>query len=230
MEGEIGQAQLETAVGLQPQEFVELVPEPRLAECRQAHDLVFALVDLEAEVGRQGRIEQAQRVGIFDRPDAGQLGALALPDGGGDILAHAVDGEDRRPLIGAGKEGAGRVAAVVGRGRHQPARDPQHGRDAVQHPDLGAELAAQGAGELLPRPREGPQRRQDHPLQAHEGVLVEDNAVQVPGRQSGLVQAGLGGLARQAGVVLATGEPLLLHGGDHLAVDHQGRGGVVIVG
>ncbi len=230
VEGEVGQAQLEAAVGLLLQQPCELVLEPGLAEGGQAHHLVLALVDLETQKGCQRGVEQADRMGVFDGAQAGDAAAVPLPDGGGHVLPHTVDGQDGRLVIGAGEEGAGRVAAVVGGGGDLAAGHVEHRGDTVQNPDLRAELGAHRAGELLPGMGEGPKRSQDHSLQAGEGILVEHHPVQILGGQASLGEAAQGGVLGQARIVLAAGEALLLHGRDDLAVDDQGGGGVVIIG
>jgi hypothetical protein len=69
----------------------------------------------------------------------------------------------------------------------------------------------------------------EHALELGERLFVEGDGVEVAGLKAGVLQAGEGGGERQAGVVLDPRQPLLLDRGDDLAVDHERRGGVVVV-
>ena len=93
----------------------------RLAVRRHAHDLVLAVVHLEAEEGGEGRVEQAERVRearLLEQLDAvlsapSPQVALPTPSVAGGPLADAVDGQDRRLLERRAEEGAGGVRQVV---------------------------------------------------------------------------------------------------------------------
>ena len=70
----------------------------RLAIRCEAHDLVLALVDLEAgEVGK-GRIQEADGMREPYLVQHGEIGATAVTDGRGRPFADAVDGQNRRLL------------------------------------------------------------------------------------------------------------------------------------
>ena len=79
----------------------------------QAHQLVFAAVDLETAVVGERRIEQPQRMRELQLPQQPQLVAFADAERRRAPLAHAVNGQDGGPLEGAGKESAGGMAFVV---------------------------------------------------------------------------------------------------------------------
>ncbi len=229
VKGEVRHGELEAAIRLHLQNLGKLLGEARLSKRRQAHHLVLAFVDLETEIGGEGGVEQAKGMRVFDRPEAGQRSPVSLPDRRRYVLADPVDRQDGCAVVGAGEEGARRVTAVVGRGRHLAAGHADRGGDVVQHPDLGAELGPHGRRKLPPGAWKGPQRRDHHPLEPHEGILVEDDAVQIVGGDPRLREAGQSRLARQARIVLAAGEPFLLHRRHDFAIHDQGGGGVMVV-
>ena len=72
-------------------------------------------------------------------------------------------------------------------------------------------------------------RLQD-PLELDQRLLVEDDVVEVGGGDAGFRQAVPDGVPRVAEVVLLPGEPLLLSGGDDVAVLDQGGRAVVVEG
>ena len=81
------------------------VPVDRLAVGGQAHQLVFAAVDLEAAVIGERRVEQAQGMReIADDASASSLLPAPVPKAGGAPFADAVQGEDGRFLEGLGKK------------------------------------------------------------------------------------------------------------------------------
>ena len=83
-----------------------LVQVARLAVGREAHHLVLAVVDVEPEVGRDGAVEQAERVGEARPPRTARATCpAAAAIGRGRPLADAVHGQNRR-LREAGEEEA----------------------------------------------------------------------------------------------------------------------------
>src|SRR5207253_7393565 len=82
VEREIVHVQLEAAVRPEPNELPHLVGVPRRPEGRHAHDLVLALVDLEAEKRGEGTIKQANRVRKPDLVREPQLRTLAAATAG----------------------------------------------------------------------------------------------------------------------------------------------------
>src|SRR4029079_18822577 len=74
------------------------------------------------------------------------------------------------------------------------------------------------------------QVRFEQPLELPQGLLVEDDVIEVALLQPRLVQAIANGERRKARIVLLPREPLFLRGGHDVAVDHQGGGAVVIEG
>ena len=111
---EVRHVHAERAVVLQVDQVLEdQVGVLRLAVGGQAHELVFAGVDLEAGVVGEGRVEQAERV---REPElVRQLDPVAPADAeaGGRPLADAVEREDRRLLERRREERAGGVRLVV---------------------------------------------------------------------------------------------------------------------
>ena len=111
---EVRHVHAERAVVLQvDQLFEDQVDVPRLAVRGQAHQLVFARVDLEAAVVGEGRVEHARRVRKVELVREVDAVARAAAVAGRGPFADAVDGEDRRLFEGRGEESAGRVRFVV---------------------------------------------------------------------------------------------------------------------
>jgi hypothetical protein len=67
----------------------------RVAVGRHAHDLVFAVEHLEAEVFGDRAVEAAERIRVVELLDLVDLAVLAVAEEGGGVLALAVDAEDR---------------------------------------------------------------------------------------------------------------------------------------
>src|SRR4051812_4567715 len=115
---------------------------------REAHDLVFARVDLEAgEVG-EGRIEESERVGPAEL--MGKVDAISFARSvcGGRPLADAVHGENCRALEWRRIESARRVRLVV----LGVENVPRVVREAVANEILGEELLLHPH---RPRPEKG---------------------------------------------------------------------------
>ncbi len=66
-------------------------------------------------------------------------------------------------------------------------------------------------------------------LEFEEGLVVEGDDVEVGGGDPRPLEAEIHGVARVVGVGLDAREALLGGGGDHLAIDHQAGGGVMVV-
>src|SRR5438552_3487423 len=82
----------------------ERMPISRPAIRGEAHDLVLALVHLEAEILREDRVEEPERVREMDRPHF--LETVAFPDMHGRrlVLADSVKRHDDGALERRGKE------------------------------------------------------------------------------------------------------------------------------
>ena len=114
VEVEIVEIEPEGAVGGARNQLANLVGHGRPSKSGKPHHLVFALVDLEAEKGGEGRIEHAERVRKADLPveeDRGAAPRLALAGAGRQRrpFADAVGGKDGRRPCRRGQEGGRRV-------------------------------------------------------------------------------------------------------------------------
>jgi hypothetical protein len=226
---EVRKAELERTVVAKPDELGQLFAEAGPSIRGEAHHLVFALVDLEAEVRGEPGVEQAQRVRVLDAAELAELGALAVPQRRRGRLADPIDGEDRGPRVGADEERARRVGAVMLGGRDPVARDAELFCHSIDHPDLAAELRAHRAGELPQRARKRAQGRDKHPFELLDRMFVEHDAIEVARGEPGVRKARARGVDRQPCIVLDPRQPLLLHRRDDGTVDDERRGGVVVL-
>ena len=96
---------------------------------REAHDLVFALIDLEAEILGEDRVEQAERVRKMDRAQFRQPVAFAEMHARGLVFADPIERDHHRALERRGKESRGGVRAVM-LGKLDPMVEPH------MHPKL----------------------------------------------------------------------------------------------
>ena len=206
--------------------------ETRLAVGGKTHELVFARVDAEAAVGREGRVKQPE--GMREAQLAQHLNRIAAPgaDGGCRPFADAIDREDRRLFERRRIKRARRMRQVM-LGEKNRALAPQP-----------RQFFANGFAQiqLLPQPRRQHARpgrqsaRRDgqigfqHPRELGDRLVVEDDGIEVRRRQPGVPQAKLNRVLRETLVILAPGEALLLRGGEDAAIPHQRGGGVVIPG
>ncbi len=200
-----------------------------LAVGRHAHELVLALVDLEAAVGGEGAVEQADGVREAHLLEHLELRAAAHAHGGGGPLARAVEGEHRRLLEGRAVEARRRVAHVVVREQQLAPGDAQLLEDQAAYPELLLHPGQHGLAEDLHAAREGREGREQQALELDEGLLVEHHVVDLLDRDARLAQAEGDGLLGVARVVLAAGEALLLGRRDDHAVLDQRRRAVVVV-
>src|SRR4029077_16047913 len=60
---DIGEVDVDAAARIAPDDLADLVDVARRTVRRQAHDLGFAVIDLEAEISGEGRVDQADAVG-----------------------------------------------------------------------------------------------------------------------------------------------------------------------
>ena len=104
---------------------------------RQAHDLVFARIDLESRVVGERRIEQAERVGKMQLGFEMDLVAFAIAVGGRRPFPDAVDGQNRRGIKRRREESTGGVRLVVLRENELPGTSACGG-DVIAHPQLFA--------------------------------------------------------------------------------------------
>ena len=149
---EVFEVEAEGTVVAQVEEFREdEVAVAGLAVGGEAHELVFAGIDVEAAVVGEGRAEQTERVGESEFAEKVEPGAVAVAECGGGPLAHTVEREDCGSLEGRGIEGAGGVALVMG-GEEDPIGGVATGGaegilDFERYPELAADPVGYGGGE-----------------------------------------------------------------------------------
>ena len=234
---EVGLVEAEGAVLLEVDDLVEdQVLEPRLAVGREAHDLVFTRVDLEAGVVGKGRIEQSQRmreVQLFQHLEAV---ALAVAQRRGRPLADAIHGQDGGFLERRGKERRGGMALVML--AEQQALLPVEVRLPALHlvaqQGLLEELLLQpqrhGHAEGIEAARGVGEVGLEQAFELQERLVVEGDVVDVGQLDAGTIEAELHGILRKARIVLLAGEALLLGGAHQMAILDQRRRAVVIEG
>ena len=156
------------------------------------------------------------------------VGAPAHAEGGRGPFAHAVHGEDGRLLEGRDQEAGGRVAHVVLGEEDGPRVGLQLLADQRRDPELLVDPERHGLAEGPERAGEGRDVGREHPLELQQRLVVEAHGVELLGADAALAQDVLHGPAGEVGVVLLAAEPLLLAGGDDLAVAEDRGGGVVV--
>ena len=216
----------EAAVAGDPDGLAQLAEVGRLPVGGQGHHLVLVRGAPEPEVVGDLLVEQAQGV---RQPLGGQDLQVAVDRAAGQVgggLAAAVQHQHAGGAVGGGQVGRGGVGDVVG--DVADAGRVEAGQGGAQ--EHRGPLGVQGP---QPLPGVGGQVGGDRRGQGR--VVGVGDGVQVVGGQSSLGEAPggrplgqlPGGERHRRLAVLAPGEPLLLGGGHHLAVDHQGRGRVV---
>jgi hypothetical protein len=234
VELEAVEVESERAVLGAAQDPADLVQVGGLAVRGEAHHLVFALVDGEAEERREGRVEHSQRMREADFAEEAQIRRAVVADFArahreGRPLADAVGGEDGRFPRGSGEERGRRVRLVVLGEEDLPGRHAELRGDDSLDPQLLAEEVAHRLREAAGGTGEAAQGHGQHPLELQHRLLVEDDGVEILGIELRVLEAEIDGGERERGVVLAPGEALFLDGADGDAVDDEGRGGVVVV-
>jgi hypothetical protein len=227
--GEVAHVVPERAVLADPDHLLDAVDVLRLPVGRHAHELVLALVHLEAAVGGERRVQEADRMGephLLHDADA-----VALPDahGPGGPLAGAVDGEDRRVVVRRGEVARRRVRHVVVGEDDLLRVDPELLLQQVLHPQLLREPGVHRLAEDGPRSRERRERGGEDALELDDRLLVEDDQVEVVRGDAGALQAELDRELREARIVLHPAEALFFRGREDDAVLHDRRRRVVVV-
>jgi len=157
------------------------------------------------------------------------LVALADAEAGGGPFADAIHGEDGGLVEGRGEERAGGVgfvvlgedvAALVG-----AVQGLVHLAGQVQ---LLLEPDGQAREELAESAGGVGQVGLQEAFEFEQGLLIEDDVVEVLRTRSGGLEAVVHGMGGEPAVVLDPREPLLLGGRDDLPVPHEGGGAVVI--
>ncbi len=110
---EVTQVETERAVVHRAHDLAQLADEAGLAVGREPHHLVFVAEAEEAEVLRDGGVENPQRVREEDAVEHLDAIAAAARQHRRHEVAEAVDGEQRRLLERRAEEGGGEVREVV---------------------------------------------------------------------------------------------------------------------
>ena len=204
----------------------------RFAIRGQAHQLVFARVDLESSEIRKRRIEQPQRVRETQLLEKLYAVSVAASHRAGRPLAHPVQGQNGRLLKRRRIEGARRMRLVMFREKHfgngRDAAGFQGILDLKRNPQFLLQPDGHGHHEgLQPTRRDGKIRFQDA-RELVDGLVVKRHGIQIPIANPTLGQAVLHGVDRESRIVFLAGKPLLLGRGDNLAVTNQRRRGIVV--
>lgn len=239
MEAEVVHLEPEAAIGgILVKQLADFIDVARLAVRGHAHHFVFAVVDTEAEIGGERRIEQADRMGealFFKQCDrVATAGRVAVPCAGRGAerrrcpFADAVNRQHGGLAERAGEKRAGGVAHVVIAEQDliridmqvilNDALDPELFLQPVDHriaPYVG------GRGKCI-------QRGEQNALKFDQRLFVEDDMLQIVGGDPCLAQAEIDGLLRKAVVVFLAREAFFHRSGDQFAVVEERGGGVVI--
>ena len=227
MEAEVVHVEFEAAVAMQPDELLHLIDVAGLPERRHPHDLVLALVDLEAEKGGKGAVEQPQRMGKADFLEQVDLCPLSNPETGRGPFANAIDRKDRRFVKWRAQEGAGRVGKMVLAEEDFPPGDTKLVLDQVPDPEFVAEPGQHRFAKDAQRAGKGLHAGEQQALELEERLFEEDHVIEVGRLDSGAAQTKVDGVLGKAIVVLFARESLLFGSGDQLAVTQQSGGRVV---
>ena len=196
----------------------------------QTCNLAFVAVLFEAQSEGDGTVEDAG--GVVAIAGVEPLNGASAPqvDGGAQVIAHAVQGDDGGLLPGGGIVGTGRVRLVVfdkadglaGRPGRQAPPPAEHQVAQGPAPAPGNEHSGirEGLGQIAAQPAAA--LRAVQAGHRHQIDLIEGRAGQVQHRGDGLVG--------KAAVVLYAAEALFIDRRDHFAVPDQGRAGVVHLG
>src|SRR2546422_8838712 len=156
-----------------------------------AHDLVFALVHLEAQKRGENAVEQTE--GVREPDLAEELDALVPADSERRRrpLADAVHGQDGRVAVRRRIERARGVGHVVTAEEDLLGGNPRPPGDQALYPELFAEPAHHRLTKQPEGPRKGLERRHQEPAELPERLLVEDDPVHGFGAHPGRAQAEL---------------------------------------
>ncbi|KAK4045542.1 hypothetical protein OUZ56_033166 [Daphnia magna] len=201
--GEIATIQLNGTVRSYRCELGDLGLEAGLSKRGEPHELVLAL-------------------GLIKPPLAGRVVA-----GGRCPFADPVDREHRRVVGSARVERVRGVTRVVITRVHLLAGGAGGGDEVIEDPQLAPELFAEGHGKLPKGFWKISKTIDEHPGRTGDRVLMEDDGIEGVAGDSCLGEAPGDGALWECGVPFFSGEALFGDGGDDLAVDEQGGGGIM---
>ena len=233
MEFEVVEVERKCAVFGLANQAADLVDHRRPPVAGKSHDFVLVLVDREAEIGGERRIQQAERMGKSDFTQQRDRGSAvraphAVADRERGPLSHAVRGQNRGAVRRSGEKRCRRMRLVVPGEEDLPRGQTEVGRNRASYPDLVAERALHRLGKRPPGVREGAQRTREDPIELQHRPLVEDDRVEIVGFETGLIETPVDRQQRKRRIILPPRQPLLLHSAHRHTVDDQ-RGGRVVV-
>ena len=220
----------ETAVGFQ---IHQVTPDQvglhgRAIRCK-AHELVFAAVDLESAVVGERGVEQTERMGKLQLVKQANPVPVTHTQRGRAPFAHAVNGEDRRRFERAGEERAGGMAFVVfGKNESGTARGGKVTPQDAPQMKFVLQPDRHGLPETPKAPRRVGQVGFQQPIELEEGFVIKSDVVQLLRLDAAGFQAVGNRMRRKFRIVFLACEPLLLGGGNDLAI-HDKRCRTVMV-
>ena len=195
----------------------------------QPHELVFAGVDPEPRVGREGGVEEPQRVResqlVRQRDPVRVSDAVA----GRGPFSDTVQCQNRGVLKRRGEERTGGVRLVVlGEGDALAIGAPESAPDLPGQVQLLREPLRHCVHERPEAARRVGQVGLEQALELQERLVVEPHIVEVRRLDARLGETAGDGVGREPGIVLRAREALLLRRRDDTAIDEECRRRVVI--
>src|SRR6185503_18009890 len=162
---EVLRSERERAVRRPPDELAHAIGHRRPAVRGESHHLVLILVHGEAQIGREGRIEHAERVrepDLAQKRDVRAIGPpFAVTGGQRRPFPYPIGLEDGRTTYGRGEKCRGSVRLMMSREEDLLAADAEMRRDDAAGPDLFPQR-------VLHRVRKGPPRARERAKRARE--------------------------------------------------------------
>jgi len=155
--------------------------------------------------------------------------AASRAGGGRGPLSDTVQGQDGRLVKGTGVEGTGRMGFVVlAEDIPTPPSTAQGPVDLAGQVELASEPHGDADQELPEAHRGVGDVGLQEPLEAKQGLLVEDHEVDLLLAEAPGLQAIGDCVGRKSSIMLLAGEPFLLRSSQDPALPDQGRGTVVV--
>ena len=164
-------------------------PCTRLAVRRHAHDLVLAVVDLEAEPGGEGRVEQAERVREARLPGTARCCSLPVPSQVALPTPSVAEVHSPTPSTvrtadssyGEQKNALAACDRWCSTNSTRSCGTVKLAADHVLDPELLVQPGDHRLAEDGQRVRPGRTGRRQQPLELRQRLLVEDDVVEILG-------------------------------------------------
>ena len=229
---EVAQVQLEPAAGHEMDQLAEPGDVARLAVRREPHHLILVAVLGEAEVLREGEIEESQRMGEVDPVHDVELLVPPHRPRGAYKISEPVDRADRGLLERRHVERAGQVRRVMLDPVHALldvlAAESQYIGDNRCHPTHSPPVLQPIRDQ--PRARPLPEREERFTPEVRAGISGDREMTNLRGRHVRQLEARADRIARKPRPVLDPSEALLFDGSDELAIAEERGGDVTVVG